>query len=110
MDSFPVCTQCGFTLGEYRSRGLLGCPHCYASFGDALQADLLWMHHALQVQPPEPAVHEPHGKPDPESLARWRRELAEAIKIENYGEAARLHLLILSADNQEKAGGRLGLG
>ncbi len=108
MDSFPVCTQCGFTLGEARARGLFGCPHCYASFGDALQADLLWMHAALDISASEPAGPGPAAHPDPESLARWRRNLAEALRVENYGEASRLRMLIEGAD-QGKAGSGLGL-
>ena len=42
-----VCTQCGFTHGEFLSRGLLGCPQCYACFGETLWADLLLMHPGL---------------------------------------------------------------
>jgi protein arginine kinase activator len=109
MDSFPVCTHCGFTLGEYRSRGLLGCPHCYASFGEALQADLLWMHHALDISSFEAGGSDSSGAQsaaraesrgaDPENLARWKRNLAEALKVENYGEAARLRLLIQGASH-----------
>jgi protein arginine kinase activator len=91
MDSFPVCTHCGFTFGEYRARGLLGCPHCYSGFGEALQADVAWLHHALafaDAEPPAPPL------PDAESLARWREQIAEAVRTENYEEAARLNRLI----------------
>ncbi len=102
MDNFPVCTQCGFTFSEYRSRGLLGCPHCYTSFGDALQADLVWLHSALEISESIPLV-----KPissEGESLAQMRQNLIEALKIENYGEAARLRLRIQSTENAGKAG------
>jgi protein arginine kinase activator len=97
MDNFPVCTHCGFTFGEYRLRGLLGCPHCYAGFGEALQADLAWLHQALAMIPD-------HQDPDPSDsgspsvrLARWREELAAAVRSENYEEAARLNRLIRGA-------------
>lgn len=110
--NFPVCTHCGFTFGEYRLRGLLGCAHCYAAFGEALQADLAWLHQALVI------IAEPSGLPAssatsdpcavtgegikrvdraPESLARWREELAAAVRSENYEEAARLNRLIRGA-------------
>ena len=91
MDSFPVCTQCGFTFGEYRARGLLGCPHCYVGFGEALQADVAWLHRAMafaETDAPTPPA------PDAESLARWREQIAEAVRTENYEEAARLNRLI----------------
>ncbi|MDQ2999941.1 MAG: hypothetical protein M3Y08_01570 [Fibrobacterota bacterium] len=95
MDSFPVCTQCGFTFGEYRVRGLLGCPHCYVGFGEALQADVAWLHRALafaETEAPLPPA------PDAESLARWREQIAEAVHTENYEEAARLNRLIRGLD------------
>lgn len=92
MDEFPICTHCGFTWAEYRSRGLLGCAHCYAAFGEALQADVAWLHQALALaapgDPPET------GASDPESQARWRELLAEAVRAENYEEAARIKSLL----------------
>jgi protein-arginine kinase activator protein McsA len=113
MDHFPVCTHCGFTFGEYRLRGLLGCPHCYAGFGEALQADLAWLHQALASIPelpdppdsPAPSAGSGNGpgrsekgpENGPESLARWREELAAAVRSENYEEAARLNRLIRDA-------------
>jgi protein arginine kinase activator len=85
-----MCTRCGFTWEEYRSRGLLGCPHCYAGFGDALQADIAWLHQALAFAAPEPGPAEANR----EILAGWREKLAEALRREEYGEAARLRRLI----------------
>jgi protein arginine kinase activator len=92
-DAFPVCTHCGFTWGEYRSRGLLGCPQCYAAFGEALQADVAWLHQALAFAAPETGA-EAAAAPDPEILARLREQLAEAVRAENYEEAARLKGLL----------------
>ena len=109
MDNFPICTHCGFTFGEYRLRGLLGCPHCYAGFGEALQADLAWLHQALAFladTPDSPASSGPsaalgkgleRSERSPESLARWREELAAAVRSENYEEAARINRLIRGA-------------
>ena len=97
--NFPVCTHCGHTWDEYRARGLLGCPHCYAAFGEALQADIGWLHQALAFAASE-AAGSPAGAPagpDPETLARWREQLAEAVRAENYEEAARLKRLLRAA-------------
>jgi protein arginine kinase activator len=93
---FPICTHCGHTWGEYRARGLLGCPHCYAAFGEALQADIGWLHQALGAVLPE-APPAAAGLPDPETLARWREQLAAAVRIENYEEAARIKGLLRAA-------------
>lgn len=91
MEPFPVCTHCGHTWAEYRARGLLGCPHCYAAFGEALRADIAWIHRAPAVVPPGDGAA---SGPDPEALARWREQLAEAVRAENYEEAARLQGLL----------------
>ena len=88
---FPMCTRCGFTWEEYRSRGLLGCPDCYAGLGEALQADLAWLHRALTFAAPDPGTPER----DAEILAGWREQLAEALRREDYGEAARYRTLIM---------------
>lgn len=95
----PICTHCGFTWGEYRARGLLGCAACYAAFGEALQGDLLWIHRALAPEGPE--ARREGGAQDPipaanagERVAEWREQLADALRREDYGEAARLQKLI----------------
>jgi protein arginine kinase activator len=91
MEKFPVCTHCGFTWYEYRARGLLGCPQCYAAFGDALQADLLWFHRALE-HAAAPASSD--NSAAPERIAALREQLASSLRKENYEEAARLRRLI----------------
>ncbi|HKP96733.1 MAG TPA: hypothetical protein VJ385_13330 [Fibrobacteria bacterium] len=103
MDNF-VCTQCGFTWGEYRSRGLLGCAQCYLSFGEALQADVAWLHQALAFTAPGPEAPAEPEAPDAESLARWREQIAEALRAENYEEAARLNRLILGSGAARRPG------
>lgn len=95
--SFPVCTHCGHTGAEYRARGLLGCPHCYVAFGEALQADIAWLHQALALSVPEPAPGAAPSAADPETLARWREQMAEAVRAENYEEAARIKGLLRAA-------------
>ena len=100
-EAFPICTHCGFTFGEYRNRGLFGCPHCYVAFGEALQADVAWLHQALALAMPETGpdasgagTTSGAAAPDPETLARWREQLAAAVRAENYEEAARLKGLL----------------
>ncbi len=104
MAEFPLCTHCGFTLAEYRTRGLLGCPHCYASFGEALQADLLWLHGAAAFADISRAVTSqmegmsPLGSvSEAETVAAWKLALHDAVRTESYAEAARLQKLIEGA-------------
>lgn len=95
----PICTHCGFTWSEYRARGLLGCAACYAALGEALQGDLLWIHRALAHEGPEARQETEGGDPIPaakagEKVAEWRERLADALRREDYAEAARLQKLI----------------
>jgi protein arginine kinase activator len=96
MDPLLICTHCGFTWDEYRARGLLGCAHCYAAFGESLQADVAWLHQALALVAPETSAAGAAVDPasNPEEHARWRVRLAEAVRAENYEEAARIKALL----------------
>ena len=88
MDSFPICTHCGFTHAEFRARGLLGCAECYASFGDALFQDLLHLHPCLHRQAPRaPSNKETAPR---ENLAALRELFSDALRTERYEEAAAL--------------------
>jgi protein arginine kinase activator len=109
MAEFPVCTHCGFTWGEYRVRGLLGCPHCFTGFGSGLEADLLWLHRGSFREAASPAGAEESRVADLRSgnQAQWKVQLAEALRREKYEEAARLRRLIDGRDavGSEAAGG-----
>jgi protein arginine kinase activator len=79
-----VCTHCGFTYAEFQAHGLLGCAECYASFGDALFADLLHLHPRLhRVAPPRPQSLD-------EDVAALRERFSDALRGERYEEAAQL--------------------
>lgn len=90
-----VCTQCGFTYAEFVSRGLLGCPQCYACFGEALWADLLHMHPDLYLHPmPASGAMGPEAQTNTEALedlAGLEEMLSDALRNERYEEAAGLH-------------------
>ena len=95
MTPLRVCTQCGFTHAEFLERGLLGCPECYAHFGDVLFADLLHLHADLyrRAAPVEAsgkngeAVDSEEAPRDP---ARLREMFSDALRRERYEEAAAL--------------------
>ncbi len=86
MSGLPICTHCGYTWGEYRARGLVGCPHCYAAFGDALRGDLLWIHQT----PGPPVADDEDPSVRAERVAHLREGLADALRKEDYAEASRL--------------------
>ncbi|HEX2613166.1 MAG TPA: hypothetical protein VHO02_06215 [Fibrobacteria bacterium] len=88
MNGNPVCTQCGFTLAEFRARGLLGCAACYEQMGEALRAELLQLHPLLYARPAAPIAARP--RTDGEDAAALRERMGDALRLERYEEAAAL--------------------
>lgn len=95
-DKSIKCETCGFSPAEFKKTGRLGCPQCYETFKEILQPMLTNMH--------KDVVH--RGKVPERALARMsrkrrldqlERDLEEAVKGENYEEAARLRDLISDA-------------
>lgn len=95
-DQSLQCESCGFTPADFKKTGRFGCPQCYETFREILQPMLKNMH--------KDTVH--RGKVPEKALARMSRkrrldqletDLGEAIKEENYEEAARLRDLISQA-------------
>ena len=84
------CPECGMTFAEFRSQGLLGCPHDYDEFGEALagvieRAQEGYTHHTGKT--PGQAVE---LDPAQRERRRLQRELREAVEGEDYERAARL--------------------
>jgi len=95
-DQALQCESCGFTPSDFKKTGRFGCPQCYETFSEILQPMLGNMH--------KDVVH--RGKVPERALARMSRkrrldqlesDLSEAIKTENYEEAARLRDQIAQA-------------
>jgi protein arginine kinase activator len=62
------CPKCGFTQGDFKKAGRLGCPECYRTFEDALEGLLKTMHKGTR-----------HVGKVPETL-RQTRDLSDRIK------------------------------
>ena len=84
------CPECGMSFVEFRSRGLLGCPHDYDAFGDAL---------ANVIQRAQDNHTQHTGKspgqlmeidPVEQKRLQLQRELREAVDKEDYEQAALL--------------------
>ena len=95
-DQSLKCEACGFTPVDFKKTGRFGCPQCYDTFKDILQPMLENMH--------KDTVH--RGKIPEKALARLSRkrrldqlesDLNEAVKEENYEEAARIRDLVSQA-------------
>lgn len=96
------CPECGLTYERFRKTGRLGCPACYAAFGDPMRRLLRRIHGAdshvgRQARPPEAGPPETpadtggdSGPADSDQLEQLRRELRQAVDEEAYEKAAEL--------------------
>lgn len=99
-----ACPTCGLAYTEFRKSGLLGCPDCYRAFETQLaplieRAHAGATHHvgklprrklaASRLANADPGVL---GSPEEqrERLAALRRQLADAVRGEQYERAARI--------------------
>jgi len=82
------CPKCNFTQPDFKKTGRFGCPSCYETFKDMLDAMLDGMHkgttHVGKV--PKLALTR---KSLYERLTKLETGLTEAVKSERYEEAAR---------------------
>lgn len=88
-DMLTECPHCHYTLEKYQRSGLLGCPECYKTFATELQN--LAEENEMAPEPAARPMLEPDYLDTP-ALERGRLELLmqDAIRNENYEEAARL--------------------
>lgn len=87
------CPTCGMTESELRRSGRAGCADCYSSFRDILLPYIKKLHGAAAHVGQAPAAVTEAGaesKPAVDPIEDLKSKLQEAIKTENYEEAARL--------------------
>jgi protein arginine kinase activator len=85
-----TCPECGMTYAEFRQHGRFGCARDYEVFGEQVEKLLRRIHGGARYAGKKPgggAVHAPATRDD---ILRVRGLLDEAVKAENYEEAARL--------------------
>jgi hypothetical protein len=83
------CPECGISFEEFRAKGRLGCPKDYEVFAKDLGPLLEKIHGSRQHVGRVPRGAGPDTSRE-DRLLRLRRDLARAVKDEQYEEAARL--------------------
>ncbi|MDO5554042.1 MAG: UvrB/UvrC motif-containing protein [Planctomycetia bacterium] len=93
---FQSCPMCGISFQEFRKSGRLGCPNDYNAFRQQLMPLLLSIHGETEHVGKRPARF---GRTDYRNvLIRLRRELDDAVSIEDYERASRLRDRIKQID------------
>lgn len=85
-----TCDHCGMTFVEFRSNGLLGCPHDYDAFHRGLDPLIERTHEGATQHVGKVPVRANAKVQHSVSLIRIKRELQQAIADEDYETAARL--------------------
>ncbi|MGE5675848.1 MAG: UvrB/UvrC motif-containing protein [Mycobacterium leprae] len=100
----PRCSHCGMTYSQFAESGRLGCAHCY----DDLESALVPLIKRVQGT----TNHAGKAPKRTGGLIRKQRDLEElrrkqldAVRNENYEEAARMRDAIKEMENQLNAGG-----
>lgn len=94
------CPTCGMTESELRRTGRAGCGDCYKNFSDILLPYIKKLHGAAAHvgNTPAPAADQPKADP----VEGLRAKLSDAVKAENYEEAARLRDEIRRLEGENK--------
>jgi protein arginine kinase activator len=87
-----ICPECGISFEDFRKSGLFGCSHCYETFHEQLDPVLRRVqggirHIGRPVCKTEQSKEQQILK---SKLADLRIELATAVKLEIYEQAARI--------------------
>jgi hypothetical protein len=93
----PRCSECGTSWKSIHEDGLVGCPHCYVTFGEQLQKVVEKLHHCPQHTGKVPRFLEKQQrlKEHQEKREKHRAEMLQhrldaAIASESYVEAAQI--------------------
>ena len=94
-----ACEVCGIRFSEFRKQGVLGCPHDYEAFSEALEPLLSRTHEGCTQHIGKVPRRAGVDQKKMNSLLRLRAQLKAAIVAEDYEQAAELRDLIKELEN-----------
>ena len=83
------CPRCGFSQGDFKKSGRLGCPGCYVTFAEGLRGLLKTMHKGTRHTGKAPEALR-STRENADKLKTLQAKLTKAIKDENYEQAAQV--------------------
>ncbi len=101
-DEVQACADCGMTWEQFRKRGLLGCPGCYAAFDDALMPLLERAHEGGNCHIGKAPRCAGTDELRQQRLMQLRRELEQAVASEEYEKAAGLRDQVNQLERDQK--------
>jgi protein arginine kinase activator len=97
------CPSCGFTQADFKKAGRFGCPECYTTFGDGLEALLKTMHKGTRHTGKVPAARR-QIRDSLRQMKSLQEQLAKAISAEDFEQAARLRDELKQLQSGDKPG------
>jgi len=95
-----ACPSCGITFYEFRHAGRLGCPHDYTCFEEELEPLIINIHGETEHKGKRPKRRLRTAGQQNE-LIRLRREMKDAVELEDYERASQLRDEIRRIENEE---------
>lgn len=85
-----TCPSCGTSYGEFRKSGLLGCADCYKAFKQSINIVLGNIHGSSEYKGKIPTGRnaEYTALKAKREIITLREQLAAAVRLENYEQAA----------------------
>jgi len=84
------CEVCGMRFSEFRKQGLLGCPHDYDAFAEALQPLLARAHEGASHHEGKVPSRAGDDQKKMNTVLKLRGRLKSAVSAEDYELAAKL--------------------
>lgn len=98
--SEPACPGCGMSYSDFARTGRVGCDRCYIEFGERMEPLLRRIHGAVQHTGKVPARGAAQLRKRRE-IDQLRQRLQEAVRAEQFEEAARLRDQIRQLEQEE---------
>ncbi len=95
-----ACPNCGITFYEFRHAGRLGCPYDYTCFEEELEPLIINIHGETEHKGKRPKRRLRTAGQQNE-LIRLRREMKDAVEVEDYERASQLRDEIRRIENEE---------
>ena len=100
------CSQCGLSYNDFRKTFQLGCGQCYETFKESLEPMLRRIHGSIIHKGKVPSKVSVKVATPKDEIKELKKKLQEAIKQEEYEEAAHLRDEIRALETRQKKRGR----